>query len=206
MFSHQSGTAGGIRASPGMGPPRVPGRVLGYPDPGNSGPRGCPPYCGGEGILVGRGPFAIWWRGEGECTFRVKCTFQKGGSGGGGGGGRGMVKWTFGQRVAWTTLVLGGSPSEKLAWTTLVLRGSASENRQGQLGSSEIAPLKKSAWKTWVLGGSASKKSVICTFRQRVVEGVVRERQCNRGWCALSEGRFWRWEAHWSYWPKKANH
>ena len=36
----------------GVGPPRVPGRVLGCPDPGNSGPRGCPPYCGGEGILL----------------------------------------------------------------------------------------------------------------------------------------------------------
>ena len=59
VFSHQSGTAGGIRTKPGVGPPHIPGRVLGYPDPGNTGPRGYPPYCGGEGILVGGGPFAI---------------------------------------------------------------------------------------------------------------------------------------------------
>ena len=74
MFSHQSGTAGGIRARPGGGPPRVPGRVLGYPDPGNSWPRGCPPYCGGEGILVGRGPLASRW-GEGGGGGMVKCNF-----------------------------------------------------------------------------------------------------------------------------------
>ena len=72
------------------------------------------------------------------------------------GGGREMLKCTFWQRVAWTTLVLGGSPyqksawttlvlggsaSEKLAWTTLVLGGSASENCHRQFGSSEVAPL-----------------------------------------------------------------
>ena len=30
-------------------------------------------------------------------------------------------------KLAWTTLVLGGSAYEKLAWTTLVLGGSPSE-------------------------------------------------------------------------------
>ena len=34
MLLHQSGTAGGIRTKHGVGPPHVPGRVLGYPDPG----------------------------------------------------------------------------------------------------------------------------------------------------------------------------
>ena len=71
LFMH-SVTAVPIRTRPEVGPPHVPGCVLGYPDPGNPGPPGYPLYCGGEGILVGRGPFATlvgWWRGEGECTF-----------------------------------------------------------------------------------------------------------------------------------------
>ena len=44
MRSMHSGTAGWIRNKPGVGPPHIPGRVLDYPDPGNSGPWGYPPY------------------------------------------------------------------------------------------------------------------------------------------------------------------
>ena len=47
MHSMHSGTAGGIRTKPVMGPPSAPGHVLGYPDPGNSGPRGTP-FIAGE--------------------------------------------------------------------------------------------------------------------------------------------------------------
>ena len=65
LFMH-SVTAGAFRTRPGAGPPHIPGHVLGYPDPGNTGPRGYSPYCGGEGILVGRGPLASRWGGGGE--------------------------------------------------------------------------------------------------------------------------------------------
>ena len=69
-------TAGPIRTRPGAGPPHVPGRVLGYPDPGNSGPPGYPLYCGGEGILVGRGPLASRWGegGEGDGSLPTHST------------------------------------------------------------------------------------------------------------------------------------
>ena len=69
VFSHQYGTAGAIRTRPGVGPPHVPGSVLGYPDPGNSGPPRVPPYCGGEGILVGGAPLPFSGVGEGEMYF-----------------------------------------------------------------------------------------------------------------------------------------
>ena len=76
MLSMHSGTAGVIRTKPGMGPPFVLGHVLGYRDPGNSGPRGYPLYSGGEGSLVGRGPLnSRCGGGEGGEAGRVKCTF-----------------------------------------------------------------------------------------------------------------------------------
>ena len=50
VFSIGIRTAGAVRTRLGVGPPHVPGHVFGYPDPGNTGPQGVPPYCGGEGF------------------------------------------------------------------------------------------------------------------------------------------------------------
>ena len=91
-------------------------------------------------VLSGRGG----WRGWGgrDSAIEGEEHFQRGGSGCGWGGERGMVKCTFGQRVAWTTSVLGGSASEKLACTNWSSEVAPLKNWHGQLWSSEVAPLK----------------------------------------------------------------
>ena len=58
-----------------MGPPHVPGHILGYPDARNSGSPGYTLYCRGEGFLVGRSPFAIR-RGEGGEEREGEMVFQ----------------------------------------------------------------------------------------------------------------------------------
>ena len=60
LFIH-SVTAGANRTKPGAGPPHVPGRVLGFPDPGNILSRFYTSSLFGLMVMFGPSVFHFFW-------------------------------------------------------------------------------------------------------------------------------------------------